>query len=339
MNPNNEKNSIKRVRVKDDDEDFFKIEDHKIVDLQSLINMIEDYIKKPNPPRKIRKNYPPRFDKLPDILEHLYELNDMIGLTNLKQQIMDQVLFFIQGIDQDIMLHTVIEGPPGTGKTTVANIMAHIYADIGILKKRKFRLVKREDLIGQYLGETTIKTADVLHSCKNGVMLIDEAYSLGSGEKGDSYAKEAIDAINQFLTENADKFICIIAGYKKELNDCFFSQNPGLRRRFPWTFTIENFNEKELSQIFFKMIESRDFETSACENEIEKLFLLNKQYFDGNGGDVDNLIAKIIIVNVRNNFGKKNDYLLSVSDIEEGMKIFINTKQNIIIPPPFGMYT
>ena len=263
----------------------------------------------------------------------------MIGLGVLKQQIMDQILFFIQGIGQDIMLHTVIEGPPGTGKTTVANIMANIYADIGILKKRKFKNVKREDLIGQYLGETTIKTAEVLHSCKNGVMLIDEAYSLGSGEKGDSYAKEAVDAINQFLTEYADKFICIIAGYKKELNECFFSQNPGLRRRFPWTFTIEDFTACELTKIFLKMIDEREFETNADEKEIESLFLINRQYFNGNGGDVDNFIAKAIIVNVRNNFGKKNTFSLTLSELKEAMEMFIKTKQNITNLPPFGMYT
>jgi AAA+ superfamily predicted ATPase len=206
-------------RSRDEDEDMFNIEDYTITNLQSLIDMIEDYIMKPLPPKRLRNNLPRKINKLPFILEHLQELNDLIGLSDLKQQLMDQIIFFIQGVDENIMLHTVIEGPPGTGKTTVANIMANIYANVGILKKRKCTVVKREDLIGQYLGETTIKTGEMLESCKNGVMLIDEAYSLGSGERGDSYAKEAVDAINQYLTENADKLVCIIAGYKKELNE------------------------------------------------------------------------------------------------------------------------
>lgn len=333
--------NIKKIRAKEDDDDFFNIDDYQLTDLSSLINMIEDYIKKPSPPRKKRKFLPLKINKLPDILEYLYELNDMIGLTKLKQQLMDQIIFFIQGNNDNIMLHTVIEGPPGTGKTTVANIMANIYANIGILKKRKFRVVGRGDLIGQYLGETTIKTMETLDSCKNGVMFIDEAYSLGSGgsgSHGDSYAKEAVDAINQYLTENADKLVCIIAGYKHELNTCFFSQNPGLRRRFPWTFTIENFTAKELSEIYKLMIEQKEWETDIEEKDLLNIFSKNKKYFDGNGGDVDNLIAKMQIINTRRNFGKESLYNLTLQDLEEAMEIFTQTKQNRTNDPPFGMY-
>jgi SpoVK/Ycf46/Vps4 family AAA+-type ATPase len=329
----------KRSRNEDeDDEDMFNIGDYKITDLKSLIDMIEDYIMKPLPPKRMRKSLPSKMNKLPFILDHLQELNDLIGLTDLKQQLMDQIIFFIQGVDENIMLHTVIEGPPGTGKTTVANIMANIYANIGILKKRKCTIVKREDLIGQYLGETTIKTGEMLESCKNGVMLIDEAYSLGSGERGDSYAKEAVDAINQYLTENADKLVCIIAGYKKELNECFFSQNPGLRRRFPWTFTIENFTPDELSRIFFSMIEQKDWETDISEKDSVGLFTKNKQYFDGNGGDIANLISKAQIINVRKNFGKENTYTITQEDLKEAIDIFTKTKISRDTSPPFGMY-
>ena len=282
---------------------------------------------------------PSKLYKLPIILDDLQELNRLTGLNTLKTQIVDQILFFVQGVDESIMLHTVIEGPPGTGKTTVANIMSKIYSKIGILRKEKFNIVKREDLIGQYLGETTIKTADTLNRCKNGVMFIDEAYSLGSADGNrDSYAKEAVDAINQYLTENYDKIVCIIAGYKKELNDCFFSHNPGLRRRFPWTFTIENFTSKELTSIYFSMVDDKEWETTCKENEVESSFSSNKQCFDGNGGDVSNLISKAMIISIRKNFGKETLYTLTKEDFDEAMEQFTKNKKSTVSPPPFGMY-
>ena len=247
---------MKRVKSIDSiDDNCFNIKDYKIESLAALIHMIEDYNTKPLPSKRHRLFLPSKMKFLPNILEELYELNNMIGMDKLKQQIVDQILFFTQGIDEKIMLHTVLEGPPGTGKTTVSYIMAKIYAKLGIFKKVKFNVIKRADLISEYLGGTTIKTMETLDRCKNGVILIDEAYSLGSQPgQDDMYSKECIDAINQYLTENVDKIICIIAGYKKQLNECFFSMNPGLKRRFPWTFTIENYTAEELSNIYYKQI-------------------------------------------------------------------------------------
>lgn len=215
----------RRKRNNTYEHDYFDINDHKITDLKSLIGLINDLIEKEIPPKRILNKMPKKLYSLINILEPLEELNALIGLEKLKEQLLEQLLYFIQGNNDTIMLHTVIEGPPGTGKTTVANIMAKIYSGVGILKKNKLTVVKREDLIGAFLGETTIKTSETLNNCLNGVMLIDEAYSLGSGSSGsnsDSYAKEAVDCINQYLTENQDKLICIIAGYKNELDQCFF---------------------------------------------------------------------------------------------------------------------
>ena len=223
-------------------DDLFDITKYPLDCLQNLIDMICDYKRMKLPSKRGRINYPRKMYLLPDLLPELNELNDMIGLHKFKKQIVDQIIFFIQSDGDGVMLHTVLEGPPGTGKTTVSNILSRIYSKLGIFKKPKFNIVRRSDLISEYLGGTAIKTMETLERCKKGVMLIDEAYSLGSKSSGgeDSYAKECIDTINQYLTENVDKIICIIAGYKSELDSCFFSMNPGLRRRFPWTFTIEN---------------------------------------------------------------------------------------------------
>ena len=321
-------------------DEYFNINSYRIDSLEVLINMIEDYNNKPLPSKKHRRFLPSKMRLLPNILEDLVELNGMIGMSKLKSQIVDQILFFIQGIDEKIMLHTVLEGPPGTGKTTVSYIMAKIYSKLGIFKKVKFNIVKRADLISEYLGGTTIKTMETLDRCKNGVMLIDEAYSLGS-QKGqdDMYSKECIDAINQYLTENVDKIVCIIAGYKKELDESFFSMNPGLKRRFPWTFTLENYTEEELSKIYFKQIEDKEWETSCKEEEVSKLIKTKISLFDGNGGDINNIIEKAMIINTRKNFGRESLYNIDMSDFKEAFELFISNKKTKVSEPPFGLYT
>ena len=329
----------------DEDLDYFKIEDYKITDLQSLIKLTYDLKNKSSPPHHIKIKLPVMLYSLINILEPLESLNAMIGLDILKQQLLEQIIFFVQGNNDIVMLHTVIEGPPGTGKTTVANLMAEIYSGIGILKKNKCTIVKRQDLVGQYLGETTLKTTKMLDKCKNGVMLIDEAYSLGSGNdssNSDSYAKEALDCINQYLTENVDKIICIIAGYKEELDSCFFSLNPGLRRRFPWTFTINKFTKDEITKIILQKIDLTSYTLSGDIVKNENEYLKTKvkvESFNGNGGDIESIISRAKIIYARVNFGKENDFILTKEIVSEAFEKFYNTRIVKDNKPPFMMYS
>jgi len=324
----------------DSDENMFDITSYKLDRLENLIEMISDYNNKKLPKRKQRRFYPDKMNVLPDILEDLIELDNMIGLKKLKTQLIDQILYFIQGIDESVMLHTVLEGPPGTGKTTVSHILAKIYSKLGIFKKVKFNIARRADLISEYLGGTTIKTLDTLNKCKNGVILIDEAYSLGSNSgQEDMYAKECVDTLNQYLTENVDKIICIIAGYKKELDSCFFSLNPGLRRRFPWTFTIENYTSSELTEIYFKCLDEKQWETSCKKEEVQELISRHISLFTGNGGDINNIIEKAIFINSRNNFGRENLFTISLQEFSDALDIFVENKKGKQNSPPYGMYT
>ena len=135
---------MKRKLGHEPDENLFDIFSYDLKTLDSLIHMIKDYDNKRLPPKRQRINYPSKMDLLPAILSDLEELNKMTGLKKLKIQLLEQILFFIQDIDEKIMLHTVLEGPPGTGKTTVAGILSKIYAKIGIFKKVKFNVLKRK---------------------------------------------------------------------------------------------------------------------------------------------------------------------------------------------------
>ena len=180
--------------------------------------------------------------RLKRIKQSLIALDKMYGMHELKQQIVDQVLYYVQKLNTDQMMHTALMGPPGVGKTSIARIIANLYKELGFLSKGKLVTVTREDLVGKYLGETAVKTRKVLDNNKGNVLFIDEAYSLGSTSHEDSYAKECIDTITAFLSENTRDFVCIIAGYPAQLKECFFNANPGLDRRFPWKYELNKYN-------------------------------------------------------------------------------------------------
>ena len=235
--------------------------------------------------------------RLQCIREPLIKLNKTIGLEKIKKDIIKHILFFLQdfqGANND-MLHTVIQGAPGVGKTMVAQIIGEIYWKLGIINSGidnnyKFKIVKRSDLIGQYLGTTAKKTQDVINSCIGGVMFIDEAYSLGNEEKRDIYAKECIDTINQNLTEKKGQFLCIIAGYEKDLNTCFFSYNPGLRRRFPFVYTINKYSHEDLSKIFRSMITKDKWRLNIDSGTLNEIFKSNYDVFVNMAGDIETLV-------------------------------------------------
>lgn len=229
-----------------------------------------------------------------------------------------------------------------THNTTIGRVLGNIYKKLGILSKGTFTIVRRNDFVGKYLGHTSDKTQRLLNRCKGGVMFIDEAYSLGPvRDDGDSFSKEAIDTLNQFLSENNDDFICIIAGYEKQLQECFFSKNPGLERRFPWKFKLDSYSGDELYDIFIYQIITDGWSFNWNSKDLKKHFSENSKLFTENGGDCKILLDKCKISHARRIFGleNKNCYDLTHDDFLKGFTNFkISKRKKEKEKPPQGMY-
>lgn len=249
----------------------------------------------------------------------------MVGLNDLKQQILSLIVFYLQKFDSENqdMLHTVVYGGPGVGKTKFINILADIYANLGVLPSRKVTFLKRADLVGQYLGHTAVKTKQAIENAKGGILVIDEAYSLGDTEQKDSFSRECIDTLNQYLSEEKKDLICVIAGYKEDLERRFFKTNPGLERRFPFKLTITDYTPLQLKQIFQAIVKENGWsmEPDAVD---EELIERHRDCFQFNGGDMELLFTKTKFIHSMRVFSaeKKIKKKITKEDFEEAIRDF-----------------
>ena len=252
-----------------DDEDGGKTSSSKTkVDITDRVNTLEDLIKLGETfVIKRNEDYSADMRKIKALVAPLKKLQQMVGMHDIKQAIVEHLLFLLSGLnDQNHMMHTVIYGPPGSGKTSIALILSEIYQALGY-SNGKFKIVKRSDLVAGYLGQTTLKTQKAINDVLGGVLFIDEAYSLGDKEQRDSFSKEIIDCLTQNLSEQRSKFICIIAGYYDELQRCFFAVNPGLKRRFPFQYSISKYSAEHLAQILVVMLKQQDWTIASAASE------------------------------------------------------------------------
>ena len=302
--------------------------DVEINNIQDLLTLIDTY------PLDDTIHYNINMKALHNIKDSLNELNNMIGMHSLKNNIVDQILYFIQGLHQSKhhtgdFMHTVLYGPPGTGKTEIAKMMGKIYSKMGLLKNGIFKKVTRSDLIAGYLGQTALKTRDVIKECLGGVLFIDEAYALGNHEKRDSYSKECIDTLCEALSDHKHELIVIIAGYENELNECFFQYNQGLDSRFTWRFKTEPFKSDELCQIFLKKVKENGWNVDTEDKTLGSgWFQKNMDSFPSYGRDIETLFSKIKIVHSRRVFCKpeKEKKKIIGKDLEKGFEIYLQNE-------------
>ena len=320
----------------DFDDDYEDYEDYE-EEIKHNIKTLDDLIRLGKTYRKKRKY---EYRKLYDIRHELKDLNNLIGMKSIKETVVGQILFYIQDLGCNDMLHTAIAGKSGSGKTELAKILAKIYLKLGFLENNKFIIAKRSDLIGKYLGQTAPKTQEVIDKSSGGVLFIDEAYSLGNKHGRDMYSKECIDTIVSNLAEKRD-FVLIIAGYEEELQKCFFDVNQGLDRRFPWRFSIDKYTIGELAEIFIK--QTKECGWKICNEEMVKEYFKkdNKsKYFGKQGGDTEIFLAKCKIEHSKRVFGlsRYKKMVLVEEDLINGFELFKKNKVIIENKIPEWMY-
>lgn len=277
--------------------------------------------------------------KLANCLPEMCAIDSMIGMFNIKHEFV-RLIKFLATTDRSslnansCLMHMVISGPPGHGKTEIAKLLGNAFRKSGLLTKDTFIIATRADLIGAYCGHTAKDTTEMFDKARGGVIFIDEVYSLGNSEKRDVFTSECINTINQLLSERADT-LCIVAGYEKEINDCFFSYNPGLQRRFPWRFNIKPYSDQDLVDIFYKKIADLSYSAdpyALIPSDISS----HRHLFQNAGGDISNLVTFATLAHFDNTFLSTGSSAISRLDVLAALNLLINSKpkQPLDLPPP-----
>lgn len=258
----------------------------------------------------------PKIEEKKTLEEIFKDLNELVGLEKVKKVLYD--LVDVINLKEkaknltikDMNLHMVFLGNPGTGKTTIARIISNILYNLGYIKENKLIEVSSKDLVGQYVGQTAPKTMDVINKSLNGVLFIDEAYSLAvKGEN--SYNAEAIATLIQAMENYRDKLVVIFAGYTKEMQD-FLDSNSGIVSRIGYTLEFDDYTSEELIKIFMGFATKNGFVVDdEAIKYLEEVINENRNMKNfGNARFVRNIYEKTVIKHATNVKDKKQNKIL-----------------------------
>lgn len=239
------------------------------------------------------------------------ELHSMIGLSSVKEMmhkitahciILQEKRTFCK-TQAPFVANMLFLGNPGTGKTTVANLVAQIFKELGLMEKGHVVRANRSDLVAEYVGQSAIKTRKLFESALDGILFVDEAYSLYHADKdgraGDTYTREVIDTLTTLMTEHIGHCCVIFAGYEEEMNFMLDNSNPGLRERFPFTIHFEDYEAEELTNIFILKMKKSGLKMESCCKQLlnehfNRICAAKNRHF-ANGRLVDTLLQNVVL--------------------------------------------
>jgi len=296
---------------------------------------------KPGGEKPVEEELPPP-EKIEDLLA---ELDSYIGLGVVKEEVhnlinMVQVYKLRQQHDlptTDMSLHMVFTGNPGTGKTTVARLMARIYHALGILSKGQLVEVDRSGLVAGYVGQTALKTAKVIEQALGGVLFIDEAYAL-NGKAENDFGQEAIDTILKAMEDHRDDLVVIVAGYDGLMDD-FIHSNPGLESRFNRFLHFDDYTVDEMMDIFKMQCKKGCYTLVGQAEEMVRDFIREENTGGitfGNARGVRNIFEQVLVHQANRLAGLEQVSREALMEITAEDVLMARGMEEGTVPPPYG---